>query len=491
MPLYTTVGTVVVWRDTSSVQPKIGYQFEYSIAEAAFFFQGGSIRVAQDGDPVFGFNSNAGKAAYVTDRFANYQPGTMVVGSLDTAYRNGLSAQTAIIGATSDQGYPDVTRVGVARASLSYTGTIRYSTISSVSMKDYAVGTYNSALTIEGMFTAARVLFWNNSVLTYNVQLAITPSAKATTPVDYLGDVLVYQPVNMENAGTNISFADQISVPQVLSASLAVTANTDTLDFLSAVAASDWLPLTPEPSVDRDQPYLLLQATTDSITPGPLKFPDLTRFGRLYSTTGTFVYGVQVQLENAGCTVMLVGDEVGFAGTTDGVSGWGLQAAMALSRMDRPVHYVSCCYAEVPFAMLMLNAVQDVKNFQPQVVMIPLWSNVDALAQSTINANIAKAMALGSMVESYGGVPVYYTPPPQILQCYNATLDFMRMSAWAAAARLARKGKSVLDLNRVLGDGQLPANYATNYYLDGNNPNPAGHVAAAGAAITLLSSIIG
>lgn len=200
------------------------------------------------------------------------------------------------------------------------------------------------------------------------------------------------------------------------------------------------------------------------------------------------VYGIQFISRLRSATVQMVGDSIGsgYGGKTNN-TGSAQIAASRVSRPELPVYFLqSATYAQ-PSLEFYRAAVQDLSIANISVAVIQTWSGNDTHvhmtgteAQAAADGAWQRAIHYGKMIRRKGGTPIYLSAVPQITKCITDEQEAARLSSVVRCQELAGLGELVIDMNKELGNGERPANYASQYLIDQLHPNQHGqeHIAS-------------
>ena len=211
------------------------------------------------------------------------------------------------------------------------------------------------------------------------------------------------------------------------------------------------------------------------------------------------VYAVQFHTAVPGATVQMVGDSIGQGvGSSNGYANFVLLACAATSLDRRPVHFLQGAVAGETSADYIQAASRDLASCTISIACIQTWSGNDVSSQmspqqarSAADAAWHRAEQYGQDVRLKGGVPIYLSAVPQLLRCPTPALEAARLSSVRRCHVLAGRGEFVLDLNGILGDDRVPADYRHEFLVDHFHASDAGQRAVAAQLAPLIRSIVG
>ncbi len=380
--------------------------------------------------------------------------------------------------------------------------------------------TFGETWNCESAFTHVRLVYMNDSGETTSIgPVAIASSAApGPNPVDAAGTLLPMRSVTFPPERAHLDMPPKPGV------------RPGAASWVPDLYHSHWIAL---PSVRRSDggPGCLLHIRSllapgamlrgpgdgsyDTTQPDPLHFT-----GRSYETyfqpgnhmskptrlirvpgmqgAGT-VYAVQFHTAVAGATVQMVGDSIGQGtGSGNGYANFVLLACAAVSSDRRPVHFLQSAVAGETSADYVRAASRDLASCTISIACIQTWSGNDVSsrmspgqAQSAADAAWQRAERYGHDVRLKGGVPIYLSAVPQPLRCPTPALEAARLTSVQRCHALAGRGEFILDLNGILGDDRMPADYRPEFLVDHFHASDTGQKAVAAQLAPLIRSIVG
>ena len=380
--------------------------------------------------------------------------------------------------------------------------------------------TFGEILNCEAAFTHVRLIYMNDSGETTSIgPVAIAPSAApGPNPVDATGTLLPMRKVTFSPGQARLVMPPKSGV------------RPGAASWVPDLYCSDWIAL---PSIRRTDggPGCLLHVrsllASDAMLRGPGAGPyDTTQpnpvhfTGRSYETyfqpgdhmsnrtrlikapgmqgAGT-VYAVQFHTAVPGATVQMVGDSIGQGtGSSNGYANFVLLACAATSSDRRPVHFLQSAVAGETSTDYIRAAYRDLAYCTISIACIQTWSGNDVSSQmspgqarSAADAAWHRAERYGHDVRLRGGVPIYLSAVPQPLRCPTPALEAARLTSVRRCHVLAGRGEFILDLNGILGDERMPADYRPEFLVDHFHASDAGQRAVAAQLAPLIRSIVG
>ncbi|MCL2385201.1 MAG: SGNH/GDSL hydrolase family protein, partial [Alphaproteobacteria bacterium] len=186
-----------------------------------------------------------------------------------------------------------------------------------------------------------------------------------------------------------------------------------------------------------------------------------------------------------------VGDSIIHSSCTRGeLSGFGVRAAVMLSRPGIRVSYVNAGYPGRNSLGFLWNGDWMVRHLRPQVVLIQTWSQNESWDELTAELAFARAVALADQTRRQGGEPILVTAAPVFAD--NPEADRHRMNNVNRVRTAGAHGMRVLDLDQLWGTGTSPNAYRLDLSAgDGMHPNDTGCIVAAEALLPILRECLG
>ncbi len=119
----------------------------------------------------------------------------------------------------------------------------------------------------------------------------------------------------------------------------------------------------------------------------------------------------------------------------------------------------------------------------------PAMSGEDAQAAADLAWH--RALHYADLIRRQGGAPIFLSAVPQAAKCAAPGHEAARLSSVARCHALGARGELTLDLNRILGDGSAPTDYAPRYHIDRLHPNQAAQDRLVGELYPLLVKALG
>ncbi|UDL93550.1 hypothetical protein LGH83_13280 [Lichenihabitans sp. PAMC28606] len=278
-------------------------------------------------------------------------------------------------------------------------------------------------------------------------------------------------------------------------------------------ALSDWVPLRALSRRDGGSGWLLLVRT---FSHGSIRFaasvglpdPAVGLLHRGFSadgdqtipaTSGRFerddtlfaCHGVQFITPVAGATVIGIGDSIIHSSCTSGeVSGFGIRACTAISRLDRPVSYVNEGFPGRNSLGFSTNGLWAIETLRPQIAIIQAWTRNEAWTADQADIAFGRAMAMADAARRVGCVPILTTAPPVFHD--NSAGEAVRCAANARVRAAADSGMLLLDIDALWRTESTPAAYRPEYDAsDQTHPNNLACAVAAEALAPMLLRILG
>lgn len=195
-----------------------------------------------------------------------------------------------------------------------------------------------------------------------------------------------------------------------------------------------------------------------------------------------------------GATIFCVGDSLSRGqGSRCQNSSWGMRAAAALSRPDRPVSYVNGGWSGQVSADFLANGAAQLAAIAPTITCIAPYSPNNVFqgdgSLTTANAAYYAALALAKTARQAGGVAVLLTPLPWVSA--SPAHHMVRHGIVDRVRALAVAGVPILDFDRAISTGgERPALRPEFDCGDGLHPNDAGYAAMAEVTVAVLGKIL-
>jgi hypothetical protein len=195
-------------------------------------------------------------------------------------------------------------------------------------------------------------------------------------------------------------------------------------------------------------------------------------------------YGLQYIAENAGATVIGVGDSI----TAPPASiPYGMRACALISTPQHPVSYVNDGFIGRKSAEFLASGARAIRALRPQVALLQTYSGNDPDTVAASDQAFDGAMHLAGLCRSLQCVPIFVASPPSVQ--FNPLSAGVRRSLMRTRA-LGLSGSMVLDLDAIWGKRDGTGAWKDGYRTDRWHPNNVASVAAAQVLVPMLRKLV-
>lgn len=201
-------------------------------------------------------------------------------------------------------------------------------------------------------------------------------------------------------------------------------------------------------------------------------------------------HGIQYVSATPGATIVGIGDSIMHSSCTTGeLSGFGIRAAVRLSRPDCPVSYVSEGYPGRNSLGFLTCGRWDIEHLRPQAALIQTFSQNEPWTGEAADIAFARALELADFATRRGCVPILTTPAPTCER--EGEAEVHRRRTVDRVRSLKQTGAAVLDLDAIWGTGDTPNRYRADCGCgDTWHPSNAGCAKAADHLVPMLQLLL-